>query len=172
MPAKKKTARARKATRGKAARVRKTARKSPARARSRTRRAVATTRRTGRTAARRVETAWKQALRSLESGEKQAEKEIRAFIKKSGLDTRQASALWKRWNARLERESRRVGRQLEVGLADLQTRARKESRAFGHMVEDAVQSALAALNIPSRHEVQQLTRKVNQLSRKIDGFRR
>jgi hypothetical protein len=129
-------------------------------------------RRGGRKAPGRLETTWKQALRALEGAEKQAEKEIRGFVKRSKLDTRQASALWKRWNARLDRESRKAARRLEVGLADIQTRARKESRAFGRMVDDAVQGALAALNIPSRGEVRQLTRRVNQLSRKIDGFRR
>jgi Poly(hydroxyalcanoate) granule associated protein (phasin) len=155
MPAKKKTTRS--------ARPRKTT----ARAKATPRRA-----RSPRKGRSRFETTWKEALRALEGAEKQAEKEIRGFIKRSKLDTRQASALWKRWNARLDRESRKAARNLEVGLADLQTRARKESRAFGRMVDEAVQGALGALNIPSRQEVQQLTRKVNQLSRKIDGFRR
>ena len=40
------------------------------------------------------------------------------------------------------------------------------------MLDDAVQRALAALNIPSRQEVQTLTRKVAQLSRKIDRLER
>jgi len=159
MPAKKKTTRSPR-------QKRKSTRSKPV-----ARRGRATRRRGGR-ATSQIESTWKQALRTLEGAEKQAEKEIRSFIKRSKLDTRQASALWKRWNARLDRESRKAARHLEVGLADLQTRARRESRAFGRMVDDAVQGTLAALNIPSREEVQQLTRKVNQLSRKIDGFRR
>jgi hypothetical protein len=40
------------------------------------------------------------------------------------------------------------------------------------MVDDAVKRGLAAFNIPSRHEVAELTRKVDELSRKIDGFKR
>jgi len=39
-------------------------------------------------------------------------------------------------------------------------------------VDDAVRRTLAALNIPSRNEVQELTRRVEELSRKIDRFRR
>jgi polyhydroxyalkanoate synthesis regulator phasin len=35
-----------------------------------------------------------------------------------------------------------------------------------------VQAALSAVNIPSRHEVHELTRKVDELSRKIDRFKR
>ena len=57
-------------------------------------------------------------------------------------------------------------------MAGLQTRARKERRALARMVDDAVQRTLAALNIPSRQEVHQLTRRVEELSRKVDRFRR
>jgi len=119
-----------------------------------------------------IQRTWQDALHRLEGAEKQVETEIRSFIDRRGLSTQEASALWKRWNSRLERESRKTARRLEHGLADLQARARKESHAFGRMIDDAVQGTLAALNIPSRQEVQQLTRKVNQLSRKIDGIRR
>jgi polyhydroxyalkanoate synthesis regulator phasin len=40
------------------------------------------------------------------------------------------------------------------------------------VVENAVQATLARLNIPSRGEIQALTRKVDELSRKIDRLRR
>ncbi len=43
---------------------------------------------------------------------------------------------------------------------------------MGRYADEAVQGALAALNIPSRREVHELTRRVEELSRKIDGFRR
>jgi polyhydroxyalkanoate synthesis regulator phasin len=39
-------------------------------------------------------------------------------------------------------------------------------------VDGAVRRTLAALNIPSRHEVHELTRRVEELSRRIDRFRR
>jgi len=157
MPTKKKTTR-RKTTRA-TARPKTRARRTPAR-------------RPRRSSAKGLSSTWQRALHTLESAEKQAEKEIRSFVKRSKIDSRQARALWKRWNARLDHESRRAARHLEAGLADLQTRARRESRAFGRMVDDAVERTLSALNIPSRDEVQQLTRKVNQLSRKIDAFQR
>jgi polyhydroxyalkanoate synthesis regulator phasin len=63
-------------------------------------------------------------------------------------------------------------KQVEGRLAGLQSRARKERRVLTRAVEDAVQRALAALNIPTRHEVHALTRRVTELSRKIDRFRR
>jgi polyhydroxyalkanoate synthesis regulator phasin len=40
------------------------------------------------------------------------------------------------------------------------------------MVDEAVQRTLAALNIPSRQEVHELTRRVEDLSRRVGGFRR
>ena len=77
----------------------------------------------------------------------------------------------KTWSHRLERERQKAMKQVEGRLAVLQTRAKKERRAVSRMVDEAVQRALAALNIPSRQEVQELTRRVEELSRKIDGFR-
>ena len=59
-----------------------------------------------------------------------------------------------------------------IAAAVLQARARKERRVFTRAVENAVQRTLAALNIPSRHEVHELTRRIEELSRRIDRFRR
>ena len=78
----------------------------------------------------------------------------------------------KTWSRRLEKERSKALKQLEAHLAMLQTRAKKERKALTRMADDAVQNTLAALNIPSRQEVQELTRRVEELSRKIDGFRR
>jgi hypothetical protein len=179
MPAKKKTTR-RKTTRPRRAgrtrrapATRRTSRRALRTRRTSTRKTARAPRRRGRgQGLTRFERTWKEALRALGAAETQAEKEIRAFVKRSGIDTRQAAAIWKQWNARLDRESRKAARRLETGLAGLQERVRKERRALAHMVDDAVRGAFSALNVPSRQEVKELTRKVNQLSRKIDGFRR
>ena len=63
-------------------------------------------------------------------------------------------------------------KQVEGRLSTLQVRARKERRALARTVDEAVQRTLAALNIPSRQEVHQLTLRVEELSRKVGGFRR
>ncbi len=93
-------------------------------------------------------------------------------MKRSGVDTRQAAATLNAWRTRLERERRKALKQVEGRLAGLQTRAKKERRAVVRTVDEAVRRTLAALNIPSRHEVQELTRRVEELSRKIERFRR
>jgi poly(hydroxyalkanoate) granule-associated protein len=100
------------------------------------------------------------------------ERDVGAFAEKLGIDTREAARMLREWNRRFERELHRASRQIDSGVAEVQKVVRKEQRALGRMVEDAVQRALASLNIPTRQEVQALTRKVHQLSRKVDRFGR
>jgi poly(hydroxyalkanoate) granule-associated protein len=115
---------------------------------------------------------WDDTREAFGTAEAAVEKKVRALVKKSGVDTRKATQVVAAWRDRVEKERRRARKQVEAQIATLQARAKKERRAMGRMVDDAVQSALAALNIPSRHEVHELTRRVEDLSKKIDGFRR
>jgi hypothetical protein len=102
--------------------------------------------------------------------ESRFEKDARAFAARLGIDTREAAKLVREWNRRLEQELHKASRQIDSGVAGVQKVVKKEQRALGRMIEDAVQRALASLNIPTRQEVQALTRKVHQLSRKVDRF--
>ena len=61
---------------------------------------------------------------------------------------------------------------LESRLGSLQKRMKKERKVVGQAVGEAVTGALASLNIPSRREVMDLTKKVDQLGSKIDKFRK
>jgi len=126
----------------------------------------------GRKAKSRLEKTWKETRAALSSAEGTVEKRVKALVKRSGVDTRQATQTLKVWRGRLDRERRRALKQVEGRLSVLQTRARKERRALARMVDEAVQRTLAALNIPSRQEVHELTRRVEELSRKVGGFRR
>ncbi len=125
-----------------------------------------------RKAARRFEKTWKETQAALSSAEATVERRVKALAKRSGVDTRQATQTLQAWGHRLERERKKALRQVEARLADLQTRARKERRTLTRTVDDAVRRTLAALNIPSRSEVHELSRRVEELSRKIDRFRR
>jgi len=49
---------------------------------------------------------------------------------------------------------------------------KKERKVVGRAVGEAVSGALASLNIPSRREVTDLTKKVEELGAKIDSFRK
>jgi hypothetical protein len=125
-----------------------------------------------RGAAGRFKRTWKETRSALSSAEATVERRVKALARRSGVDTRQATQTLQAWGHRLERERKKALRQVEGRLADLQTRARKERRALTRNVDDAVRRTLAALNIPSRNEVQELTRRVEELSRKVDRFRR
>lgn len=125
-----------------------------------------------RRAKSRLEKTWNETRSALSSAEGTVEKRVKALVKRSGVDTRQAAQTLKTWRARIDKERRKALKQVEGRLTVLQARAKKEQRALGRTVDDAVRRTLAALNIPSRHEVQELTRRVEQLSRRIDGFRR
>ena len=115
---------------------------------------------------------WKDTRRALTSAEATVEKRVRDLVRRSGVDTRPAAAALKAWRTRLDRERRKALKQVEGRLAQFQARARKEQRVVGRTVDAAVRRTLAALNIPSRHEIRELSRRVDTLSRKIDGFRR
>ncbi|HEX9190200.1 MAG TPA: phasin family protein [Vicinamibacteria bacterium] len=123
-------------------------------------------------ATKRIAKTWDDTREALGTAEAVVEKKVRAFVKKSGVDTRKATEMVAAWRDRVEKERRRAKKQVEARIATLQARAKKERRAMGRRVDDAVQSALGALNIPTRHEVHELTRRVEELSKKIDGFRR
>jgi polyhydroxyalkanoate synthesis regulator phasin len=135
--------------------------------RARTRRAAV-----ARRTATRLQRTLKSTQAALSSAESNVQKRVRGLIKRTGVDTRKAAATLKEWNSRFERERKKAVRRLEARISQLQERAKKERRAITRRVDETVQSALAALNIPSRHEVHELTRKVDELSRRIDRFRR
>lgn len=115
---------------------------------------------------------WEGTREALGSAEAAMQRRVKALVKKGGARTQQATDTVMAWRTRLERERRKAMKQLEAQLATLQTRARRERKVLSKVVDETVQSTLAALNIPSRQEVHELTRRVEELSRKIDGFRR
>jgi hypothetical protein len=119
-----------------------------------------------------LEKTWKDTRAALSSAGATVEKRVQALVRRGGVDTRQARKALVAWRHRLDRESRKAMKQVEGRLAVLQTRARKERRVVGRAVDDAVKRTLAALNIPSRQEIHDLTRRVEELSQKIDRFRR
>jgi polyhydroxyalkanoate synthesis regulator phasin len=125
-----------------------------------------------KTASTRLRDTWYATLGALTSAEESLEKQIRRLLKRNKVTTTDASAMLKDIGALIGRERRKALKDLDARMKALQTRVRKERKVVSRTVNDAVQAALAAVNIPSRHEVHELTRKVDELSRKIDRFKR
>jgi poly(hydroxyalkanoate) granule-associated protein len=119
-----------------------------------------------------IREAWEAGIESLATAESEIEKQVRRLIKKNKLSAKDARTLLRGLGTQLAAQRKRAGKELDARLKTLQARVKKERKSLSRVVDDAVRSALAAFNIPSRREVADLTRRVEELSRKIDAFRR
>lgn len=124
------------------------------------------------TAQNRFRNTWEVAVARVTEAEARVQKEVRALLRRSKIGTQDAATMLRDVRALVERERKKGLKQLEGRLAALQSRVRTERKNAARTIEGAVQGALARFNIPSRQEVQELTRKVNELSRKIESARR
>jgi hypothetical protein len=120
----------------------------------------------------RLKDTWTATRAALATAEQRMERQVRSLLKRNQLATRDAAVILNGLRARAERERRKAVSGLESSLQTLQTRVERERKAFGRSAREAVQSTLAALNIPSRQEITELTRRVERLSRKLDSRKR
>ena len=126
---------------------------------------------TGQAAAALFRDRWQAAAAALAAAETQVGRQVQALMKEKHLTGKDASAALREARKRLEKERKKAGRELESRLGALQARAAREGQALGRSAEKAVQRALGALNVPSRQDVGRLTRKVEELSRKLERMR-
>jgi phosphate uptake regulator len=123
-------------------------------------------------AADRLRETWSSTVEAITAAESDLEKQVKALLHRNHISTKDASAMFKDLSALVSRERKKALRDLETRLGAIQARAVKQRKAVGVAVDDAVQGALARFNLPTRQEVRELTRKVDDLSRKIDRFKR
>lgn len=137
-----------------------------------TRKTMKTARRTAHKAARSagdvLRDTWESALGSLTAAEAELEKQVRAIMKGKGIGADAAESV-RQLGHRLQKERRKLAREIETRVSSLQARMKKERKTLTRLVDEAVKGTLAAINIPSRQEINDLTRKVDELTRKIDG---
>jgi len=114
---------------------------------------------------------WQAALKAVATAEAELEKQWKTLVKKSGLSGKDAKGALQELRVRLEKERQRALKGIEAGVAGLQARVKEERAVLSRKADEVMKSALVAFNIPSRQEVGELTRKVNELSRKIDTFK-
>jgi len=115
---------------------------------------------------------WHSTLAALTTAEHVVEKQIRELLKRNRIQPKDAAALLRELGSRAEVERRKAMKDLDARLGTLQSRMKKERKVVGRAVGEAVAGALASLNIPSRREVVELTKKVDHLGAKIDTFRK
>jgi polyhydroxyalkanoate synthesis regulator phasin len=123
-------------------------------------------------AGERLRQTWNATVEAITAAESDLERQVKGVLHRNKISTKDASAMFKDLSALVGRERRKALGDLEARLGAIQARAVKQRRVVGAAVDDALQSALARFNLPTRSEVRDLTRKVDELSRKIDRFKR
>jgi hypothetical protein len=123
-------------------------------------------------AGNRIRETWDATVEAVTSAEAEAERRLRRILARNNIKPADARTALLAFRARVEKQRRKAGRELETKLSALQQRLRRDGKNLGRAVSEAVRGTLVALNIPSRREVSELTSKVDELSRKIDGYRR
>ncbi len=119
------------------------------------------------TARARIREGWERVVEAVAATEANLEAGVKKLLRRNKITTKDAATLLADVRALADRERKKAARELRAGFAVLQTRVKRERRGAAKGLDDAVRSALAALNIPSRSEVAALTRKVDELSKKI-----
>jgi polyhydroxyalkanoate synthesis regulator phasin len=120
--------------------------------------------------------AWRKSLSTavdrVRTAEAKVERQVRSLVRKNRISSKDAAAFLSGLQGRVESERRRAFKTIDHGLKTLQARVRRESHAASRLAEETVRRTLAALNIPSRREILELTHKVDELSRKIGSLKR
>jgi polyhydroxyalkanoate synthesis regulator phasin len=88
---------------------------------------------------------WGAAVDTLTAAEEEMARQVRSLLARNKITPRDASA----------------------ALAGLGQRLQRERKSIGRTLDAALHNALASLDIPSRSEVTQLTRKVDELTRRL-----
>lgn len=114
---------------------------------------------------------WNDTRRALRSAEVTVGKRVAALVQKSGLEPREVMRQAELWRGRLDREGKKARKRVEARLVQLKHRATRDRRSLSKSVDDAVARALGALNIPTRLEVQQLQRRVEELKARVERLR-
>jgi poly(hydroxyalkanoate) granule-associated protein len=136
------------------------------------RRKIVRHRTTRRAAPGRLQKTWTDTRQALRSAEATVGRRVAALVQRSGLEPREVMRQAERWRTRIDREGKKARTRVEARLVQLQKRARRERRTLSRNVDEAVARALAALNIPTRQEVRQLQRRVEQLTTRVERLRR
>jgi polyhydroxyalkanoate synthesis regulator phasin len=101
-----------------------------------------------------------------------AEARVKALIEKGKPALARAQAFASETGKNLQKQTSALRKDLAHRVSDLGVRVEKERKSLGRKVESAVKTTLASLNIPTRSEINLLARRVEELSRKIDGLKR
>ena len=121
-------------------------------------------------AGQRLRDTWNATVQALSSAEAGAERQLRQLLARKRVKPADLRTALTALRARMQKEQRKAAREIESRLSALQVRLQRERKDLGRVVDETVRGTLVALNIPSRREVLDLTKKVDQLGAKIEKF--
>jgi hypothetical protein len=116
--------------------------------------------------------AWERAKQALGAAEVKTAKRVKALIESNRGSVEEAAAALARFGAELARQREKRLGEIQAQLKTLSDRLGNERRRVAKLARQKARGALAGLDIPSRREVTELTRKVEELGLKIDSLRR
>lgn len=137
------------------------------RARRSARKAVRGARTTGQV----MRETWGAAVTALTAAEEEMARQVRRLLRRNRITPADAATALADFRVRFARERARARRRIDSGASDIATRLDHERKSVARALDSAVHGALASFDIPSRQEVTQLTRKVDELSRRIESLR-
>ena len=103
---------------------------------------------------------------------KTAEARLKALIDSGKPALARAQAYASETGKNLSKQTMALRKDIAHRVSALSVRMEKERKTLGRKVESGVKTTLASLNIPTRSEINLLARRVEELSRKIDGLKR
>lgn len=101
-----------------------------------------------------------------------AERRVRDFIESGRSDLKRARGFVSQTGRDLSKQTEAFRSDLAHRVSELGKRVEQERKTLGKKVDGTVKTTLASLNIPTRSEINLLARRVEQLSRKIDGLKK
>jgi len=106
------------------------------------------------------------------SATKTTEQRVKALIESGKPALERAQAFASETGRNFSKQTSALRKDIAGRVSELSVRVEKERKSLGRKVEGAVKTTLASLNIPTRSEINLLARRVEELSRKIDGLKR
>jgi poly(hydroxyalkanoate) granule associated protein phasin len=148
-----------------------TARKKATLTATRARRSARKAARGPRTTGEMLRETWGAAMTALTAAEEEMARQLRRLLRRNRITPADAATALAELRVRFARERARARRRLDRGASDIAARLDRDRKSVARALDSAVHRALASFDIPSRQEVGQLTRKVDELSRRIGGLR-
>jgi polyhydroxyalkanoate synthesis regulator phasin len=113
-----------------------------------------------------------QAVNVLKQAPKAAESGVQALIESGKPAIERAQAFATEASKNITKQAKALRKDLASRASGLSSRVGEERKNLGRRVDGAVKATLASLNIPTRSEINLLTKRVEELSKKIDGLKK